>query len=161
MTAALIVQGVYLGVLATIAMDLWALTLNSTLKIPTTNWAMVGRWLAHLPRGQFVQHAIADVAPVGGERALGWFTHYAIGVVYGVGYLYFIDRVEGITPSLSSAIIFSLAMIVAPWFILQPGLGLGLFASRSPRPWRSRALTVSMHTVFGFGLYLGWLWSWR
>ncbi len=49
----------------------------------------------------------------------------------------------------------SLALLVAPWFVMQPALGLGFMAARTPKPGAVRAVNVSVHTVFGIGLYLG------
>jgi hypothetical protein len=43
--------------------------------------------------------------------------------------------------------------VAAGWFLLQPGLGLGVAASRLPHPNRVRALNLAAHVVFGLGLY--------
>ncbi len=147
-------QGLFAGFVATVLIDAWALVLKSVLGLPTTNWAMVGRWVGHLRHGRFTHQKIDNAAPVAGERLLGWATHYAIGLLYGVGYLWLI-AIEGGKPSLLSAVIFSLLLLVAPWFILQPGLGLGILARRAPKPWLIRAISVTVHVVFGIGLYAG------
>jgi hypothetical protein len=63
-------------------MDLWAIVLKRAFGIASLNYAMVGRWLGHFPRGHFVHKSIAAAAPVAGERALGWIAHYAIGVIF-------------------------------------------------------------------------------
>jgi hypothetical protein len=44
--------------------------------------------------------------------------------------------------------------VAAPFFILQPALGLGIAASRTPSPARARLRSLISHLVFGFGLYL-------
>ena len=54
----LAMQGVLIGVIATIGMDIWAAVLKYVLRLPTTDWAMVGRWLGHMPRRVFVHRAI-------------------------------------------------------------------------------------------------------
>jgi Protein of unknown function (DUF2938) len=40
-----------------------------------------------------------------------------------------------------------------PFFIMQPGLGAGIAASRTPKPNASRLRSVVSHFVFGVGLY--------
>ena len=50
---------------------------------------------------------------------------------------------------------FALVLLVAPWFVMQPALGLGFMAARTPKPLAFRAINVSGHAVFGIGLYLG------
>jgi Protein of unknown function (DUF2938) len=152
----IVLQGPFIGVLATVLIDIWALILRYVFKLPTTNWAMVGRWVGHLYKGRFAHERIADAASVTGETPLGWLTHYAIGMLYGLLYLWLMRDCIGQRPGLLSAIVFSLLMLVAPWLILQPGLGVGVFARRAPRPWLTRATNVSVHVVFGMGLYAGW-----
>lgn len=149
-------QGLLIGLLATVLIDIWALVLKHALNLPTTNWAMVGRWVGHLPKGQFVHRPIGNAAPIAGEASLGWATHYVIGMIYGVGYLWLMRDVVAQTPSLVSAIVFSVVLLVAPWFIMLPGLGAGILARRAPRPWLMRGINVSVHVIFGIGLYAGW-----
>src|SRR4051794_13642499 len=48
--------------------------------VPATNWAMVGRWVGHMPRGHFMHENIGRAAPVSGEHAIGWIVHYIIGM---------------------------------------------------------------------------------
>lgn len=153
----MMLQGVFTGLVATMLIDIWALVLKSIFRLPTTNWAMVGRWIGHLQHGQFVHNSIANADPVAQERALGWITHYVIGLLYGVAYLWFIADILLQTPDLISAVVFSLVLLVMPWFIMQPGLGLGVLARRAPRPWLTRGITISVHIIFGVGLYLGWM----
>jgi len=152
----IILHGMFIGLVATVLMDIWALALKSSYNVPTTNWAMVGRWVGHLQDGQLTHRSIADAAPVTGEGPLGWATHYAIGLLYGIGYLWLMRDIVGEAPSLSSAIVFSVVLLVAPWLILQPGLGLGVFAHRAPKPWLVRGVNISIHVVFGIGMYIGW-----
>jgi len=57
--------------------------------------------------------------------------------------------------TLVSALAVSLALLVAPWFVMQPALGFGFMAARTPKPAAVRAVNVSVHAIFGIGLYLG------
>ncbi len=53
---------ILIGVGATIVMDLWALLLRQ-FGIPSLNFAFLGRWLCHLPEGQWIHESIAKAAP--------------------------------------------------------------------------------------------------
>lgn len=37
---------------------------------------------------------------------------------------------------------------------MQPGMGFGVAASKTPKPNVARLRSLAAHTVFGFGLYL-------
>src|SRR6516164_5497509 len=50
----------------------------------TDHWKMVGRWLGHMLKCEFVQTNIGQAEPVPGEHALGWTFHYVIGIAYGL-----------------------------------------------------------------------------
>jgi len=63
----------------------------------------------------------------------------------------------GTIATVTSALAFVLSTLVAPWFIVQPGMGAGVLASKTPRPGPIRLINVSMHTVFGASLYVAWL----
>lgn len=147
--------GVSIGIIATAVLDLWALLLDRALGVPITNWGHVGRWVAGMPSGTYRHESIGNSPAVVGERFIGWSTHYLIGIVYAFIYLLGLSAMSRM-PSVMSAAIFGVATVFAPWLILQPGLGLGFFASRAPRPNLARTLNVAAHLVFGFGLYAGW-----
>ena len=153
----LVIQGVLIGIIATIGMDIWAAVVKYVFRLPTADWAMVGRWFGHMPRGMFAHHPISDTAPIPNELVIGWIAHYITGLVYGLAYLYIVQVLLTSGPSLISALVFGLVTLVAPWFIMQPGMGAGIFAARTPRPGLMRLINLSMHTVFGVSLYLGWL----
>jgi len=44
--------------------------------------------------------------------------------------------------------------VVFPFFIMQPLLGLGIAASRTPKPTQARLKSLGTHAVFGVGLYM-------
>jgi hypothetical protein len=149
-----------LGIVATLATDAWQRLLQTLAGIPAANWALVGRWVAWLARGEFVHRPIAATHRVNGEAAIGWAFHYAVGVFYAAIYLAIMRLGLNSEPTLASALIFAIVLLVAPWFILQPALGLGFVASHAPNPVATRAINVSVHAVFGLGLYLGGV-AWR
>jgi hypothetical protein len=149
-------QATLIGVIATIGMDIWATIVNYVLR-RSNNWDMVGRWFGHMPRGVFVHHPISESSEIRHERAIGWTAHYVTGIVYGFLYLYIVQVFLSSTPSLVSALVFGLVTLVAPWFMMQPAMGMGVFATRAPRPGLTRLINLSMHLVFGASLFLGWL----
>src|SRR6476659_4585173 len=70
------------GIGATALIDLWALARRELLGIAPPDYGLVGRWLAHMPRGRFVHPSITAAAPVRGERMIGWIAHYLIGISF-------------------------------------------------------------------------------
>jgi hypothetical protein len=153
----LTIQGVLIGVIATIGMDIWAAFVKHVMRLPTADWAMVGRWFGHMPRRVFVHRPISESAPITNELVIGWIGHYVTGIVYGLAYLYIVQIILRSGPSIISAIIFGLITLAAPWFIMQPAMGAGVFATKTPRPGLMRIINLSMHAIFGVSLYVGWL----
>lgn len=134
-------------------MDLWAVIQNRVWNLPLPNWAMPGRWFAHLFKGKIFHEDIrqADEAP--GELVLGWLFHYGVGVVYGILFLFLVGMQWLKEPDFFSAWVFAIATIAGGWFILQPGMGLGLAGNNISAPWKSRALGLIGHKAFGSGLW--------
>lgn len=144
---------VLIGVGATAIMDLWLLLLIG-LKVPTTNFALVGRWVGNLPRGQFAHASIAAARPVAGERVLGWLTHYAIGIAYACLLVGMQGAAWFRQPSLLPALAVGVGTVVAPLFVMQPAMGAGFAASKTPAPLANCLRAVANHAVFGVGLYV-------
>jgi len=153
----IVLHGALMGIFATLGTDVWAAIVKHVLRLPTANWAMVGRWFAYIPRGIFVHRPVSESAAVPGELAIGWAAHYIVGILYGVSYLVMVGVLFSSKPTLTTALAFGLATLVAPWFIMQPGMGAGFLASRMPRPGLTRLISVSMHAAFGVSLYVAWL----
>jgi hypothetical protein len=152
-----ITQVIVIGVAATVAIDLWAMILRRVFNLPTTDWGMVGRWFAYLPRGQFVHSPISGSKPIKYEHLIGWLAHYAVGIIYAYSYLIWVFYVLKDQPSFTSAVSFGVLTLVAPWLVLQPALGLGLFAKLANKPSTVRAINVSIHLIFGAVLYYSWI----
>ncbi|MCG2596221.1 MULTISPECIES: DUF2938 domain-containing protein [Burkholderiales] len=158
MPSDLLLRAVLIGVGATLVMDLWALLLKRLFNAPSLDYAMVGRWIGHLPRGRLTHPGIARSAPIAGERAIGWIAHYAIGVLFALLLLALWGPAWAARPTLLPALIVGIATVAAPFLILQPGMGAGIAASRMPKPGVARLRSLMAHASFGIGLYLaGWL----
>ena len=153
--AGFIVNAVVSGIVATVALDLWQRLLFAVSGIPPANWAMAGRWFAHMPRGRFVHDAIAEAEPVEHELALGWVMHYLIGVLYGFAYVGLVVFVLAGTPSLLNGFVFGAVSVVVPWFMMQPALGLGFMGARAPNPAIPRYTALVGHCLYGVALFAG------
>jgi hypothetical protein len=152
--AELLVYAMAIGVGATAIMDLWAALQRRLFGVRPLDYALVGRWLGHLAHGQVRHTMIASSPPVACERFIGWVAHYATGIAFAACLLA-IRGIEWVRdPSLSPALLLGLATIVFPFFVLQPALGAGIAASRTPQPNVARARSVVTHLVFGIGLYV-------
>jgi hypothetical protein len=147
------IRGLVMGVAAAALMDAWGLLLRRGFGIPTLDYAMLGRWIGHLGRGRFTHRRIATGEPIPGERPLGWVAHYAIGIGFAVVLLVFMGLDWARTPTIWPALAIGLATIVAPWFVMQPGMGAGFAGSRTPNPTATRLRNLATHTVYGLGLY--------
>lgn len=150
----LIWRGTLIGIGATLAMDLWAVILTTVFRQPRANWAPVGRWFYHLTSGRVFHYSIADAQPHERELALGWIAHYAVGIAYGIILAVLVGPAWFANPTLLPAFIWGILTVAAGWFLLQPGLGLGWAAAKTPNPNKVRALNLAAHTVFGLGLWL-------
>lgn len=141
------------GIGATALMDAWLLLL-SRLGVPTTSFAMVGRWVGHFSQGRFAHAAITKAEPIPLERALGWLTHYAIGVAYAV----LLVALQGAAwleqPKVLPALAFGALTVAAPWFVMQPAMGSGFLALKTPTPLKNCVRNLANHAVFGAGLYV-------
>ncbi len=147
-----------IGTGATAIMDVWAIARQRLFGIPALNYGLVGRWLAYLPRGRFRHDPITASPPVPGERWIGWTAHYLIGIAFAAVLLALWGLEWAHHPTLGPALIVGIGSVAAPFFLLQPGMGAGVAASRTPRPTAARLNSLVTHGVFGLGLYAsGWV----
>ena len=101
-------QVIFMGIITTLVIDIWAFILSTIFKLPTTNWSMVGRWCAHLRTGQFIHRPLSQSNPVKHEQTIGWLFHYIIGIGYAYLYVILMIFIVSNDPSLTSAIIYGL-----------------------------------------------------
>ena len=146
-------HSILIGAGATAAMDAWTLARRRLLGVPAPDYGLVGRWLGHMPRGRFRHPSIAAATPVRGERALGWAAHYATGVVFAGLLLAACGLEWARDPTPGPALAVGLATVAAPFLLMQPGMGAGIAARRTPRPGVARIQSLVTHAIFGLGLY--------
>ncbi|MBY6193736.1 DUF2938 domain-containing protein [Marinobacter hydrocarbonoclasticus] len=141
------------GVGATVILDLW-IALFAKLGMPGPDWAMVGRWVGHMPKGRFVNDDIKRVEPIKGELALGWLVHYGTGIAYGLILVAIQGRGWLEEPTIMPALILLWVSLIAPYFLMMPGLGEGIAASKTKRPNFERMQSVVGHSIFAIGMFL-------
>lgn len=141
------------GAGATLVLDAWLLLL-ARLGVPTMNFALLGRWVGHLLHGTLRHASIARAAPVMREAGLGWVAHYVVGLAFAA-LLVAAYGVEWLRhPTAGPALIFGLLTVAVPFLVMQPAMGLGVAASKTPVPRQNRLRSLVNHGVFGYGLYL-------
>lgn len=146
-----------IGIGATALMDVWALVRKRLLGIAAPNYALVGRWLAHMRHGRFRHDAIAASSPVRGERIIGWTAHYLIGIAFAALLVGGWGSAWIQHPTIGPALLVGIGTVAAPFLLMQPGMGAGVAASRTPNPAAARLQSLVTHAVFGIGLYAtGW-----
>ena len=143
----------FIGVGATLAMDLWTLARKRLFGTPPADYGLVGRWLAHMARGRFRHDRIAAAPPVRGERAIGWAAHYGIGIAFAGILLAVCGLAWARHPTLVPALALGVATVAAPFLLMQPAMGAGIAASRTTRPNAARLQSLVTHAFFEFGLY--------
>ena len=145
---------VLIGVGATIVTDIWSIIRQWLFSVPPPNFGFVGRWMAYCARGHFRHDAIAKAPPIKGELFIGWFAHYLIGI----GFAAVLVGIYGVEwarqPTVGPALIVGVVTVAAPFFIMQPGMGAGIAASRMSNPGAARIHSLVTHAIFGVGLYI-------
>jgi len=150
-----ILEILIVGVIATACLDIGQQIYRLLTGMPITDWGMIGRWAAYLPKGQVVHENIGKTPPVAGERPLGWAVHYAVGIGYAVVYLVLMWFILGIEPGFVPAMVFGALSVSVTWFVMEPILGAGVMAAKTPKPPAAMAQDFASHLSFGFGLFLG------
>jgi hypothetical protein len=142
------------GIGATVVLDLWALFLKRAFNIASANYCLVGRWLVYMPGGTFRHKSIAAAPRKSAECAWGWIAHYAIGAVFALALVVLASPEWLQRPTLLPALLFGIATVAMPFFVMHPAFGLGVAASRTPNPAQARLRSLMTHAVFGLGLYI-------
>ncbi|AHD00127.1 DUF2938 domain-containing protein [Leisingera methylohalidivorans] len=150
----LIFKAVLAGTGATVFMDLAALAQKRLLSLQSLDYAMVGRWLCHAVRGRFIHRPITASRAVAGERLIGWAAHYLTGILFAAAFLAVLGEEWLNNPSLWPALAFGALTLCAPFLILQPGIGAGIAARRTPAPNTARLKSLATHLTFGAGLWV-------
>jgi hypothetical protein len=93
-------------------------------------------WFVAVSRGRFLHENIAALEPHRQENLIGWTGHYAVGILYGIVFAAIVGTGWQQAPTFLPAFVFGIVTVGAGWFIMQPGMGLGLAASKRQTPTR-------------------------
>jgi uncharacterized membrane protein YagU involved in acid resistance len=106
------------------------------------------------PEGTFIHASITAARKKPLECTIGWIAHYTIGVVLAVAFVGLMSGDWLAQPTLMPALLYGIGTVVFPFFLMQPSLGLGIAASRTPQPAQARLKSLLTHIVYGVGLYV-------
>ncbi len=152
--SSLFIDSVILGLGASLIMDGWAVARWRLTGAPMLDYGWLARWLAGVPAGRLSLSPGQGAPLTALECWIGWTLHYGIGVFYAALFLAIMGERWPLSPDPGPALVYGAMTSLAPFVILQPALGRGALASRTPAPWMARVQTVLTHLVFGAGLYL-------
>ena len=144
----------FVGIAATLFIDLYAFLLAKVFKIPSLNFCLVGRWGLGLLDGKFMHQNIAASPVKHFECVFGWCVHYFIGVLFSFLFILLVGIAWLEQPTLIAACIFGLASVSMPFFVMQPALGMGIMATKTAKPLQARLKSAVTHLLFGVGIYL-------
>ncbi len=149
---------VLIGIGATAIVDLWSIARKRMFSVPLPNFGLVGRWFGHMAHGSFRHDSIAAAPAIAGERIIGWTAHYLIGIAFA-GLLIALEGIAWMRePTPAPTIAVGIVTVVFPFLLMQPGMGAGIAASRTPNPPMARFQALATHVIFGLGLFVAaWL----
>ena len=104
-------------------------------------------------KGVFRHNNITTTEPAKAESTIGWTAHYLTGVVFAAALLMLVGSEWISAPSVVPAVAFGIVTVGFPFFLMQPGMGFGIAASKAPNPNVARFRSVLTHGIFGLGLY--------
>lgn len=149
------IRSVFIGILATITMDVLSLTAFKLDLIAFLPPRLTGRWFGFMARGQFLHSDIGQTPPINHEMAIAVPVHYAIGVTLALVYLLGSSAL-GVSPrNPVTAISFALCTNLLPWLLMFPAMGYGWFGAHSPPGTRLFPSSFVTHCFYGVGLWLG------
>jgi len=147
-----------IGIFATGVMDAWGVLREPLFGFRRADYRLIGRWFAYMPRGRFRHVSIAASPALPGEHTVGWIGHYAIGLSFAALLVLLGGEAWLRRPTVGLALIVGLSTLAAPLLIMQPAMGAGIAASRTPNPGTARVQSAVTHLVYALGLYAaGWL----
>jgi hypothetical protein len=152
-TTTSILTGAFVGVAATVTMDVLASASRKVGLVAGAKGQWLGRWYLGIARGQFVHPNIATAPERPGEKRAALVGHYVIGVTLAVFYVIGTGWV-GLSPSsFFVAVGYGLATCVFPWFLVFPALGFGLSGRKGPPELKLFTSSVMSHLFYGLGLW--------
>ncbi len=144
---------IVIGIGATFTMDSYSFILK-LFGIKGLDYRFLGRWIGHTFNGKYYHNKIMDSPPIKHELIIGQIAHYSIGITFAFLLVMLFGKKWLNNPSLFPALMIGLLTIVAPFFIMQPAFGFGIAGSNLPHPNQARLMSLIIHCVYGFGLFV-------
>lgn len=148
-----LLSAVGIGLLATLILDLLNAGYSRIIGLPAPDYRTVGRWSAGLLRGRLRHRTILTTPPHPAEHEIGLLVHYATGVIFVAAMLSVLPRWTD-APTPGPALLTGLITLAFPFLVMQPAMGFGVAASRTPAPWKARGRSLINHLTFGLSIYL-------
>ena len=154
----IIIRGIIIGFFATMVMDLWTLLLFFITGHPI-DWGIIGKVVGYMFEGDLIVSDMSKYHALKYQNAIGWLTHYSVGFIYAIAFELIVLHGLKYKASLLKTLIFAWVLMVFPLCVLSPLFGKGFFYMHSASPLHNILYTISCHTMFGVGLWLGTLLS--
>jgi len=120
-------RSVFIGILATVTMDVLSVSANKLRLIAPLSPHLIGRWFVSVARGQLFHSDIGQAPPINHEVAIAAPMHYAIGVTLALVYLLACSALELTPRNPITALSFALCTNLLPWLLMFPVMGYGWF----------------------------------
>ncbi|MDN3681343.1 DUF2938 domain-containing protein [Vibrio tapetis subsp. quintayensis] len=147
-------QAILIGIGGTLVMDAWVWLQKKLFGVPSLDYALVARWFVLISKGQLIHRPIMATPKVKGEKLLGWILHYLIGIVFAMVLVSLWGEAWLTEPSFIPALFTGIVTLVFPFCVIQPCLGFGVAASKTPNPWKARWFSLLAHSAYGVGLFV-------
>lgn len=154
----IIIRGIIIGFFATMVMDLWTLLLFFITGHPI-DWGIIGKVVGYMFEGDLIVSDMSKYHALKYQNAIGWLTHYSVGFIYAIAFELIVLHGLKYKVSLLKTLIFAWVLMFFPLCVLSPLFGNGFFYMYSASPLHNILYTISCHTMFGIGLWLGTIFS--
>ena len=148
----LVLSGIITGVIGTLLMDLFNHFLSRIGAITKIDFGMIGRISAGWMRMRFLYRHPDEIQHVLHEKIYGAISHYCIGIVFAVIFVFGWDLLIGGPASPLWALIYGINTTAGSWFFIYPSMGLGLLGLNSPSGIKNTISSLANHTFFGAGM---------
>ena len=151
----IIAEMILMGAFATYFMDLLAGFLaKRKIIFPFISPEATGRWILYILRGCFIHKDINKTPALKNEKIWCLISHYLIGIALAGIYLFLELKIPAIRNQLWMPLLFGVLTVVLPWFLMLPGIGIGVMASKSSNKLLIIRTNLINHTNFGLGLFI-------
>ena len=148
----IITKGLAAGIMGTIFMDILNHLSARTGIIIKIDIRMIGRMFACWLRGNFRYNHPGEMKPVSNELILGYCTHYLIGIVLALLFVFVWDGITGLPVPPYWMLVYGLATTAVSLFYVYPSMGLGVAGINSPEGGRNILSSIANHLFFVAGM---------